>query len=227
MQARSWLRFCRLNGLALALVFMAGCAGHGPDALHTGDARPLFVPARDLLVCDGLKVSNKPKTVGLRRVKDFTPYGMTLGGITVLRNPAPGACLTSGFGPRWGRMHSGIDLQIIPAGPIVAAAAGTVIERAFNRGYGKYVLIDHGKGVYTRYAHLENYAPHTEAGSTVRMGQVLGLMGGTAKKRLPVHLHYEVLMGAYDTKKKGFGLTPFNPLGLAPAPSPYDVALAD
>lgn len=61
--------------------------------------------------------------------------------------------ISSRFGPRWGRMHNGIDLAVPTGTPVRAAAAGTVTFSGWNGGYGNLVVIDHGKGVETRYAH--------------------------------------------------------------------------
>ena len=73
------------------------------------------------------------------------------------------------------------------------------------------LLIAHGEGVFTRYAHLSSFAPGVVAGARVASGQQIGLMGNTASYAIPIHLHYEILTGDYDTPSASFGLTPVSP----------------
>ena len=109
--------------------------------------------------------------------------------------PVPGfGNVSSHFGMRWGRMHQGIDI----AGPginrtgVVAARAGTVSQVQFsNSGYGNMVLIDHGGGVSTRYAHLSTIG--VQRGQRVEMGQPIGRVGSTGNSTGP-HLHFEVIV---------------------------------
>ena len=61
--------------------------------------------------------------------------------------------VTSGFGSRWGRMHEGIDIGVPEGTPVHSAAAGTVIYAGWMSGYGNIVVIDHGNGLSTAYAH--------------------------------------------------------------------------
>ena len=69
-------------------------------------------------------------------------------------NPNPTAVVTSCFGPRWGRLHAGVDLAAADGTPIVAAGAGVVVRAGVAEGYGNAVLIDHGNGFLTHYGHL-------------------------------------------------------------------------
>ena len=80
-------------------------------------------------------------------------------------------CLSSGFGLRGSRMHEGIDLTSRPASMIYTAAPGRVIEARESSGYGLQVLVDHGHGVYTRYAHLEYFDAGIQLGSSIGFGQ--------------------------------------------------------
>ena len=103
-----------------------------------------------------------------------------------------------GFGMRfhpilrtW-RMHTGQDMTSIPTGgPIVAAAAGTVTFAGDSGGYGNLVLIDHGGGIETGYAHLAHIDSGVIVGASVSMGQRLGTEGSTGRST-GNHLHYEV-----------------------------------
>lgn len=102
--------------------------------------------------------------------------------------PARGP-ITSSFGPRWGRQHTGVDIDGPTGSPIIAAQAGTVTLAGWKNGYGITVIIDHGNGVSTLYAHQARLAVHT--GQTVQRGQMLGTVGATGNVTA-AHLHYEV-----------------------------------
>jgi len=107
--------------------------------------------------------------------------------------------LTSGFGPRWGSMHEGIDIAAPFGTPVRAAAAGRVIIAGFSGGYGNLVVIDHGSGMATAYAHLSAiYA----GGGSVGQGQSIGAVGSTGHST-GNHLHFEVRING----------SPVNPLG--------------
>jgi murein DD-endopeptidase MepM/ murein hydrolase activator NlpD len=97
--------------------------------------------------------------------------------------------VTSTFGPRWGRMHEGIDIAAPSGAPIRSAAAGTVIYAGWLGGYGSLVVVDHGGGVSTAYAHMSSIASGT--GQSVAQGQVIGYVGSTGHSTGP-HLHFEV-----------------------------------
>jgi murein DD-endopeptidase MepM/ murein hydrolase activator NlpD len=106
--------------------------------------------------------------------------------------------ITSGFGWRWGRMHEGIDIGAACGTPIHAAASGTVIYSGWMSGYGNFVVIDHGNGLATAYAHQS--AIYVSGGS-VSQGQVIGAVGSTGHST-GCHLHFEVRVNG----------TPVNPL---------------
>jgi murein DD-endopeptidase MepM/ murein hydrolase activator NlpD len=100
--------------------------------------------------------------------------------------------LTSGYGPRWGRMHRGIDLAAGTGAPIRAAAAGTVISAGTEQGYGRAVRIRHADGSETLYAH--NSSILVRAGQKVAAGQQISREGATGNVTGP-HLHFEVRVG--------------------------------
>ncbi|HEX2294435.1 MAG TPA: peptidoglycan DD-metalloendopeptidase family protein, partial [Actinomycetota bacterium] len=102
--------------------------------------------------------------------------------------PLNGA-ITSYYGSRWGRMHTGIDIDGTTGQPIVASKDGTVSMSSSYSGYGNTVIIDHGGGVQTLYAHLSSFA--VSAGQTVSQGQVVGNVGCTGSCTGD-HLHFEV-----------------------------------
>lgn len=92
-----------------------------------------------------------------------------------------------------GRLHKGLDLYTGSPSPVFAAADGE-IEFAGDLGdYGETVVIRHGAGVQTRYAHLSGYARGIRAGAYVRAGEVIGETGRTGNATA-VHLHYEIIV---------------------------------
>ena len=97
--------------------------------------------------------------------------------------------VTSPFGMRWGRMHTGIDIGVPYGTPIRAAASGQVIYAGWMDGYGNLVFIDHGRGISTGYAHQSSIA--VSNGQAVTQGQVIGYVGCTGHCFGP-HLHFEV-----------------------------------
>jgi murein DD-endopeptidase MepM/ murein hydrolase activator NlpD len=87
--------------------------------------------------------------------------------------------------------HTGIDLSAEKGQAVVATAAGNVESAFFNGAYGNMVIIDHGFGVKTRYAHLSGFA--VKPGDRVERSAVVGYVGATGRATGP-HLHYEVLV---------------------------------
>ena len=93
---------------------------------------------------------------------------------------------------RW-QFHSGVDMPGRVGDPIYATGDGVVesVERSrARRGYGTQILINHGFGYKTRYAHLNKL--HVEKGDTIKRGQLIADMGNTGQSTSP-HLHYEVI----------------------------------
>jgi murein DD-endopeptidase MepM/ murein hydrolase activator NlpD len=86
-------------------------------------------------------------------------------------------------------MHEGIDIAAGLGTPIRAAAAGTVIHAGWLGGYGNLVVLDHGDGLATAYAHAS--AILVGVGQSVAQGQTLSLVGSTGNSTGP-HLHFEV-----------------------------------
>ena len=97
--------------------------------------------------------------------------------------------LSSPFGPRGGRLHKGLDFASSLNTPIYATADGTVNFSGTQSGYGNVVVLDHGGGYETYYAHL-NRRLVTE-GQTISRGDRIALMGNTGRST-GVHLHYEI-----------------------------------
>ncbi len=113
------------------------------------------------------------------------PEGITKG---FFINPSEGV-LTSPFGPRWGRMHKGIDISDAEGTPIYASDGGKVTYSGWMDGYGYLIVIDHGNRYKTYYAHCS--ALHAEEGEYVTQGQHIADMGSTGRST-GTHLHFEV-----------------------------------
>jgi murein DD-endopeptidase MepM/ murein hydrolase activator NlpD len=96
---------------------------------------------------------------------------------------------TSGFGPRWGRMHNGTDFAAAYGTPIYATADGTVVHAGTEGGFGRLVRIRHDFGIETYYAHLSKIS--VSVGQRVSRGDRIGDMGNSGRST-GTHLHYEV-----------------------------------
>ncbi len=104
--------------------------------------------------------------------------------------------------PLWGgtHFHTGVDIGAPYGDPVRSADGGEVIFSGWWDGYGKAIVVDHGKGIATVYGHLARI--YVEAGQRIEKGQILGLVGSTGFSTGP-HLHFEV-------RRNG---RPINPLG--------------
>lgn len=97
--------------------------------------------------------------------------------------------LTSGFGPRGGRIHEGIDLAAPAGTPVLAASEGTVVRAGTLGTLGMMVELQHGERSTSRYGHLS--AIHVAPGAHVDAGQPIGEVGATGRATGP-HLHWEL-----------------------------------
>jgi murein DD-endopeptidase MepM/ murein hydrolase activator NlpD len=112
--------------------------------------------------------------------------------------------VVSGFGPRWGSMHEGIDIAVPAGTPIRAAASGAVVllqSDSSSGGYGNFICLDHGGGLQTCYAHLSSFA--AGSGQSVSQGGVIGYVGCTGHC-YGDHLHFEVRVGGAPTDPLGY-----------------------
>ncbi|MGK5443118.1 M23 family metallopeptidase [Micromonospora sp. URMC 105] len=151
-------------------------AGPSASATTTGPAAsPSATPTR--------KATPKPKPTATRTAKPKPSWV----------NPMKGAQITSCYGQRWGTLHAGIDFAM-PAGTPVRAAFGGTVEKAgdVGDGYGISVVVNHGNGYLTHYAHLST--TKVSVGEKVGAGETLGLEGSTGDSTGP-HLHFEVHQG--------------------------------
>ncbi len=112
-----------------------------------------------------------------------------------LKFPVDGGILSSAFGYRRGIFHSGLDIAACKGEPIKACANGQVLftgSRKGYRSYGQTVMLEHGDGVCTYYAHMSRIL--VRRGQKIRTGDVVGLVGSTGRSTSP-HLHLEVRVG--------------------------------
>lgn len=103
--------------------------------------------------------------------------------------PTTNTRITSPFGPRWRRMHNGLDIKVNIGDTIVSAFDGKIrIVKYERRGYGKYVVIRHENGLETVYGHLSKQL--VEENQIVKAGEPIGL-GGNTGRSTGSHLHFE------------------------------------
>jgi murein DD-endopeptidase MepM/ murein hydrolase activator NlpD len=106
--------------------------------------------------------------------------------------------LQGGFGNRLdpfsgeGAYHKGVDITAPYGTPVRATADGVVTHAGWWGGYGRLVIVDHGGGIETYYAHLSRI--DVLEGSEVRRGEIVGRIGSSGRSTSP-HLHYEVRVG--------------------------------
>ena len=117
----------------------------------------------------------------------FAPLEASVG--TQFQWPVPGGAVTSRFGRRDHGHHDGIDVQAPMGTAVRAARGGAVLYSGSLRGYGNLVIVDHGSGYATVYAH--NQRNLVRVGDRVRSGQTIALVGATGQVTAP-HLHFEV-----------------------------------
>ncbi|MEO1553251.1 MAG: M23 family metallopeptidase [Pseudomonadota bacterium] len=211
---RTWIAGLAIAGLCACSSRPAPTVSYpgGSDSAQPQTSRAAqgaFQPDYYLYACTPA-FANRPETDRNGRVLSYDAL-VVVKGILLATAPVNGACMTSGFGPRYGRPHKGIDLQSKPARTVYSAAPGRVLEVSQQTGFGNQVLIAHGNGVFTRYAHLANFTAGLAPGQDIGFGQPLGRMGKTGNATA-IHVHYEVLTGDYDTPQKSWGLTANNPL---------------
>lgn len=167
-------------------------------ALHEKEMNALEAESR--------RIANYLRQLYARRSPSGRSMSLVKLGSGRLINPVPGASISSRFGWRvhpifgTGRMHTGIDFGASAGTPIRAADHGIVLDTNWMGGYGKAVMIDHGQGIVTLYAHTSAY--YVRPGQRVRKGQIIAAVGSTGYSTGP-HLHLEV-------RKNG---TPVDPLG--------------
>ena len=178
--------------------------------LQKGDRFAVIVNEQHL---DGQKVSNGPIQAAAFNVKGkpyqallhvgpsgvgryYTPSGESLESV-FLRSPLRFSRVTSHFSnnryhpvlKKW-RAHKGVDYGAPRGEPVMATAAGKVVQMGTKGAYGRLVTLQHGKTYQTVYAHLSRVAKGLRKGTSVKQGQVIGFVGSSGLATGP-HLHYE------------------------------------
>jgi murein DD-endopeptidase MepM/ murein hydrolase activator NlpD len=155
-----------------------------------------------LYVIRSNKASYERELAAMRAVSDYigaqlAKRGGIGGGAPCNARPVPGP-ITSGYGMRYhpvlhyNRMHTGADMRASSGTPILACRAGTVVIASWQGGYGNAVVIDHGDGMGTLYAHQSRLG--VSEGQVVHSGDVIGYVGSTGMST-GAHLHFEVRLG--------------------------------
>ncbi len=121
--------------------------------------------------------------------------------------PVPSShSISSPYGPRLSpfggyEFHMGTDIVAPMGTPVVASRSGKIIIQVFHPSYGNYIVVDHGDGVSTVYAHLSAFV--CAPGAQVNAGQVIGLIGSTGAST-GAHLHFEVRINGQHTNPLAF-----------------------
>lgn len=102
-----------------------------------------------------------------------------------------GGYVSSYYGYRGSEFHTGIDYAGSSGDPFVAAATGTVVSAGRQGNYGNCILVDHGNGIQTRYAHASKLL--VNVGQSVSQGETIGLVGSTGRST-GSHLHFEIIV---------------------------------
>lgn len=142
---------------------------------------------QELMIPDGVK----PKEYS---VSNYTNIAKTVAPIPGVVGEGSFMWPTSGvISQRYSWYHQAVDIANHSNPVIMASQGGTVITAGWNGGgYGNYVVVDHGNGYRTLYAHMLNNSVVVKAGDRVKQGQKLGIMGSTGRST-GTHLHFEII----------------------------------
>jgi murein DD-endopeptidase MepM/ murein hydrolase activator NlpD len=185
----------RSKQLAMAL---QDVAANSPKREENAEIPVPAVPSKQLVarsslgageyapVDGGVRRMVAPSLPGLGREDAYLPGSQAMTGYIW---PAKGD-FTSPYGPRWGRMHKGIDVAAPTGTPVVASAPGVVSEVGWDGyGYGNYVEITHPDGAVTLYGHNDRVL--VREGQAVAQGEQISEMGSTGRSTGP-HVHFEI-----------------------------------
>ncbi len=157
-------------------------------------------PALPLDAIDEVETSTAISFIA-HRAADLEQEILTFEAIMRERSRTPSALPTQGvvtdsygvrsnpFGGAEAEFHAGLDIAAPSGAPVVATGTGIVTFAGMQSGYGNVVMIDHGNGYQTRYAHLSQI--NTATGANITRGDIIGRVGSTGRSTGP-HLHYEV-----------------------------------
>ena len=170
-----------LDGVELAPTFMSATDAWSHDVAER--AEHLLALAREVEPAVGLMVESAEDARARRSAypSEWPVDGKFTSGFGYRRSP---------FTRVW-KFHAGIDISAAPGTKVRAASSGVVSRAAFTGGYGKLVIIDHGYGVQSAYAH--NAQIFVKESQVVQQGQVIATVGTTGHSTGP-HLHFEVIV---------------------------------
>ncbi len=145
----------------------------------------------------------------------FTPTGKSMRK-AFLRTPVNFMYISSNFNPRrfhpiqkrW-KAHRGVDYRAPTGTPVYAAGDGKVIASSYNKYNGKYIFIQHGNSIETKYLHLSRRA--VSYGKRVKQGQIIGYVGSTGMSQAP-HLHYEFVVNGVHRNPRTVKLPEAKPI---------------
>ena len=148
----------------------------------------------------------------------YTPDGLSMRK-AFLRAPLKFSYISSNFKPRrfhpilkrW-KAHRGIDYRAATGTPIRAAGDGKVIASSYSKYNGKYVFIQHGQGIVTKYLHMSRRA--VSKNKRVKQGQVIGYVGATGLAEAP-HLHYEFVVNGVHRNPRTVSLPKAKPIAIS------------
>lgn len=223
-------RMVRAFIMTAPLALLAGCGSVAPEkpaVSKSAPAKPPGAPAApqktdrtaaaadaSILFACKMTVSNAPPLTADRRIIGATTR-VRVKGVALRLAPVSEGCLSSGYGPRGSKQHRGVD-YFGRKGDVLAAGGGVIKEVATRADFGNMILLDHGGGVFTRYAHLASFARVFAVGDRIKDGALLGPIGATGMAGAQ-HLHYEILSGSYVAGVGSFGLSHHDPFALLTA----------
>ena len=173
----------------------------------------------DMPISDALSVWTTGKKGSKAPYEPMVTESITKSGPVPQVSNTPTGTITGKFGEkRPGHKHGGIDIKGKTGDAVVSTNDGTISQVGFEAGgYGKYIEVDHGNGLKTRYAHLSAF--NVSVGDNINKGTKIGEVGNTGHSTGP-HLHYELL-------KDGQKVDPGTALALNPVQPDYKMADAD
>ncbi len=157
--------------------------GAGGPSFELDAASISFIEARAARLEEDLKTYEAVMRERARIPSIWPVEGETTDSFGVRGNP---------FGGGSSEFHPGQDISAPRGTPVIAPADGTVTQAGWQNGYGQMVVLDHGNGLTTRYAHLSKI--EVSPGQELKRGSRLGEVGSTGRSTGP-HLHYEVRIG--------------------------------
>ena len=169
-----------------------------------------------------------PLSIDLVQIeRPLNPCGLSEPRFALPLRPLP--AISSPFGPRWGRLHGGVDFPVLVGTPVYAVADGIVVRASPNRSFGNVVVLRLASGGpfagdHVLYAHL--HAIDVAAGRTVRAGDRLGTTGNTGRSTGP-HLHLSHLVGLPEAQVRRVGPMGFRERDHAVDPMPLLRCAAD